>query len=213
MVGSALTLEQALELCQLYHSKSGHQNKKILLGLLETITDPTMRPSPEHVKRFKCGACEMAKSKKPPQRATHPSTKTECGYAPGESFFVDGSGAYKFATISKATQHFIIIDESSRAKFAVPTTNKKVATLIVCLEKIQAQWHVPIKKIRTDQEYSRTKELQDWTRKHGIALEASPPYIHQPNGIAERGHGLIQDLARTQLLEAGASNYLWDYSV
>jgi len=53
------------------------------------ILDQTKRPSAEHIKMFKCQDCILAKSKKPPQRKTHPPNDTECGYLPGESYHID----------------------------------------------------------------------------------------------------------------------------
>lgn len=155
-----MTVQQALEICQLYHTNSGHQGKKVLVKLLSLIEDPTKRPSMEHIKLFFCSSCAMAKSKKPPQRQAHPSKTTECQFLPGESLYIDGSGAYKFPTISNATQHFIVVDEASRAKFAFPTANKKASTLLAHIQQLHATWQVKPRKIRVDQEFARSKEIQ-----------------------------------------------------
>ena len=215
--GSALTQSQAHDIIHTYHSASNHPSKSDLLVLLrQEIKDPSRRPSKEHIETFVCADCVMAKSKKPPQRTTHPSrfesARADSSYAPGESLHVDGSGAFKFETIDNSTQYFIIVDESSHAKFSFPTSDKRPATLVECLKELQAAWQTPIRKIRTDTEFSKDKDLQQWARDHSIKIETNAPYIKQHNGMAERNHGMVQDVARTQLIEAGASNFLWPYS-
>jgi hypothetical protein len=191
----------------------GHCNKELLQAVLRMIQDPAKRPSADHIKLFKCQECILAKSKKPPQRKTHPPSDTECGYCPGESLHVDGSGSPKFETADKSTQHFIIVDECSRANLVFPTIDKKPSTLIKTLKDIQAAWQTPIKKIRTDNEFAKDKDVRAFARDNCIKLEAIAPHVKPHNGMAERHHGMLQDLGRVQLIVAGASNFLWPLSV
>ena len=115
-------------------------------------------------------------------------------------------------TSDGSTQHFIIADEAGHAKFAFPTENKKPETLLFILKDLQANWRVKIRKIRTDQEFSRASVIKAWANENDIALEETALYVHQPNGKAERAHGLIQDHARVMKIESGASNLLWSYA-
>jgi hypothetical protein len=212
--GSALSIVEAHKICQTYHDANDHCGGKTWLKnfLYKTIPDQAHRPSSAHIQSFVCGPCALAKSKIPPQRKTHPPTVSEDGFQPGESLFVDGSGAYNFPTEDGSTQHFIVVDQASHAKFVFPTADKSCASLITVLRDLQSNWRVKIRKIRTDQEFARAHEFRTWTSTNDIALEETPPYVHQGNGKAERSHGLIQDLARTQKIQAGASNLLWSYA-
>lgn len=209
--GSALSLEAALKICQKYHDATDHKCGKTSLKkiLYEAIPEQQLRPSSEHLKHFVCGTCEMANSRLPPQRKTHPPTPSSGQFRPGESLFVDGSGAYKFDTADGYTQHFIVVCETSHAKFVFPATDKTPEKLITHLRDLQSNWQTKIKKIRVDQEYARSTVFRTWTTSNDIALEETPPYVHQGNGMAERAHGMIQDGARVCKIQAGASNFLW----
>jgi hypothetical protein len=213
VTGSLLTPQEAHEICKFYHSTNNHGSQRQLTKILrQHISNQAYRPSSQHIKQFICGPCAMAKSKLPPQRQTHPSTQTPTKFNPGESFYVDGSGSYNFVTRDGSTQHFIIADEASHAKFSFPTKDKKPETLIALLRNLRANWRVKTLKIRTDQEFSRSSVVRAWATDNDIALEETPPYVHQPNGKAERAHGLIQDLARVMKIESGAGNVLWSYA-
>ena len=102
--------------------------------------------------------------------------------------------------------------KNSHANFVFPTADKKVSTLIMHLKEMQAAWSVKLKKIRTDNEFAKDKDLRTYCRDNGIKLEVNAPYIKTHNGMAECHHGMVQDLARAQLIEAGASNLLWPLS-
>ena len=213
--GWALTTEQAMRICQQHHEANHHVGgRKVLQRILyAAIPDKEYRPSTRHIQQFVCGPCAMAKSRAPAETKTHPSSPSPSGFLPGEFLYVDGSGAYNFNTVGHSTQHFIITCDASHAKLAIPTADKKPSTLISHLKTIQSHWGVKIKKIRTDQEFARSKEVRAWALDNDTAIEATPPYVHQANGKAERAHGILQDLARTQKLHAGANNLLWPESI
>lgn len=204
-----------MRICQQHHEANHHVGgRKALQRILyAAIPDKAFRPSTRHIQQFVCGPCAMAKSKAPAEKKTHPLTSSPSGYSPGEFLYVDGSGAYNFKTVNNSTQHFIITCDASHAKFAIPTADKKPSTLVSHLKTLQSHWGVQIKKIRTDQEFARAKDVRTWALQNDIAIEATPPYIHQANGKAERAHGLLQDLARTQKIQAGASDLLWPESI
>ena len=79
------------------------------------------RPSDAHIREFVCTSCAMAKSKKPPQKKTHPPKVWVSPYSPGEHLYIDGSGSYNFKTLDGSTQHFIITCAVSHAKFCLPS--------------------------------------------------------------------------------------------
>ena len=211
--GSALTLQEALRICRDYHESHHHCGKdKLKTILYEAIPDATLRPHSRHIKEFVCGPCAMAKSHVPPQRKTHPLTPSPEGFLPGEFLFVDGSGAYKFPTLDNTTQHFIVTCATSHAKFAFPTADKSPSTLLEVLKTLENHWQTKIRKIRTDQEYSKSIEIWSWAVEHGVAIEETPPYVKAGNGKAERAHSVIQNAARTYTLQAGAPKLLWPYA-
>ena len=213
--GWALTTEEAMRICKHHHEANHHAGgRKALQRILyAAIPDKAYRPSTRHIQQFICGSCALAKSKVPDQRKTHPPSTSPSSFLPGEFLYVDGSGAYNFETIGNNTQHFIVTCDASHAKFAFPTKDKKPSTLLSQLQPLQSHWGTKIRKIRTDQEFARSKEVLAWASSNDIAIETTPPYVHQANGKAERAHGIIQDLARTQKIHAGANNLLWDENI
>jgi hypothetical protein len=180
--------------------------------LRKAIPDETRGPSNKHVKEFVCLVCAMARSKAPPSSSAHPTTLHDT-YQPGEFLYIDGSGAYKFRTLDQSTQHLIVADHASHARFAFPTVDKKAVTVLNEIKKLQSHWGTKITKLRMDGEFSRTLEFQTWASANDVAIQETPPYTHQANGAAERAHGLIQDLARVQKIQSGAHDLLWPYSV
>lgn len=216
ITGSALTAAQAMDICQRAHDHHFHCSRQFLRKILrDTISDPAHRPSNRHIKEFLCSVCAMARSKAPPASTAHPPSQRLGDYAPGEFLYIDGSGAYNFPqpTLCGSTQHVVIADRVSHGKFALPTADKRAVTVLATIRKLQSHWGPKIKVIRLDQEFARTKEFQTWAAENDVALQESPPYIHQPNGGAERPHGLIQEYARVQKIQAGANDTLWPYSI
>jgi hypothetical protein len=202
-----------MEICQHYHDINHHIPKATLRAILrKAILDETQGLSNKHVKEFVCSVCAMARSKALPSSSAHPTTLHDT-YQPGEFLYIDGSGAYKFLTLDQSTQHLIIVDHASHARFAFPTADKKAVTVLNEIKKLQSHWGTKITKLRMDGKFSRTLEFQTWASANDVAIQETPPYTHQANGAAERAHGLIQDLARVQKIQSGAHDLLWPYSV
>ena len=213
-VGVNLSPQQAMEICAYHHVQLQHCDKATLRSHLRLVIPVEAdRPSDAHIREFVCASCAMAKSKKPPQKKTHPPSSYASGYSPGQYLYIDGSGSYNFKTLDGSTQHFIITCAVSHAKFCLPSSDKKPATLIMHLKRLRANWKVQFKRLRVDQEWARSHEFQYWATQNDIAIEETPPYVHAPNGKVERAHGVVQDLARTQRVHAGAGDLLWAYSI
>jgi hypothetical protein len=203
-----------MEICAYHHVQLQHCDKATLRSHLRLVIPVEAdRPSDAHIRELVCASCAMAKSKKPPQKKTHLPSSYASGYSPGQYLYIDGSGSYNFKTLDGSTQHFIITCAVSHAKFCLPSSDKKPATLIMHLKRLRANWKVQFKRLRVDQEWARSHEFQYWATQNDIAIEETPPYVHAPNGKVERAHGVVQDLARTQRVHAGAGDLLWAYSI
>ena len=129
--GSALTSTEAMEICQKHHDHHFHCSRRQLAKILrQEIPDTSRRPSNQHIKEFRCYICEMARSKAPPASSTHPPSTGNTQYQPGEFLYIDGSGAYNLDTLDHSTQHVVVHDHASHAKFALPTRDKKAVTVL-----------------------------------------------------------------------------------
>ena len=70
------------------------------------------------------------------------------------------------------------------------------------IEKIKNKYDTTVSEIRLDQEIARTDRFRIWANENGVTLEATVPYAHYQNGVAERKNRTIRDTTAA-LLEQG----------
>ena len=162
-----------------------------------------------------CGACRLAKSKKPPQEASHPRAGPTV-FAPGECLYVDGMGPHDEETldgldteptIDGTSTSFIIVDASSNAITIVPVLLKDNATFMRVMEDYQTSSGIKIKKIRSDGAYVNKTTLA-WASPLTIELTGCAPRTQQQTGPAENGVRIIKDGSRAASMAAVSYTHL-----
>ncbi len=68
-------------------------------------------------------------------------------------------------------------------------------------------------KVRLDNELPSYGRFQRFCGNKGIAIEASAPYMHQQNGVAERANAIILTVARCLRIDAHLLDKLWSECV
>lgn len=157
---------------QSLHSRLGCcKNDTLSLHIKAMAHSDPDRPSWEAFKRwkqiFQCTQC-LEQSKRPPRRAAHPRREHDDSFRPGEFLIADGSGAYKFKTIDGYTQHFVLTDFCSKARFGFPTKSKSAHEFVVLLKQFSADSGVPILKLQGDDDIVGSEEVRRWARESSL---------------------------------------------
>ncbi|CAA0840091.1 Uncharacterized mitochondrial protein AtMg00710 [Striga hermonthica] len=79
---------------------------------------------------------------------------------------------------------------------------------------IEVQFDVSVKQMRTDNgsEFVN-KEMESLLRENGILHQRTCPYTPQQNGVVERKHRSILEVARSLSFQACLPKFLWPYSL
>ena len=108
------------------------------------------------------------------------------------------------------TLQIILTDDFSHMRWVFPCKSKDehAAALIQWAKQIQTQTGETIGEIKDDGEF-RSRQLEDWCASNGTTLTIVAPYSPEQNGKAERSVGLLKDMARTMMFDAGLPATWW----
>lgn len=116
-----------------------------------------------------------------------------------ELLHIDVCGKYKIPTHNNHCYFLTIVDDFSRATWAILLHNKGEATqkLKDFIKEVNNQFDKTLKTIRTDNrtEFLNTK-VQKFLKDFGIKHQLSCLYTPQQNSVAEKKHRHILDIAR-----------------
>nr|GEV56920.1 retrovirus-related Pol polyprotein from transposon TNT 1-94 [Tanacetum cinerariifolium] len=159
-----------------------------------------------------CSTCAIGKRKKKSHKPKSKDTNQEKLYL----LHMDLYGPMRVESVNGNKYILVIIDDYSRFTWVKCLRSKDEAPNIIIkfLKMIQVQLKVPIRRIRTDNGTEFVNQtLRDYYKQVDISHETSVSRSPQQNGIVERRNHTLIEVARTMLLYARASLFLWAEAV
>ncbi|KAF7812032.1 Retrovirus-related Pol polyprotein from transposon TNT 1-94 [Senna tora] len=182
----------------LWHVRMGHPSSKALSQLSFVAKVVDCKP---------CNICHLAKQTRVP--FTLSTINTNMCF---EMIHMDIWGPYKVCSLAGAQYMLTIVDDFSRATWIYLMANKQQVVSVITnfFKCIQTQYNVVIKKIRTDNGSEfLSRSCQDLFAAKGIIHQKSCVYTPQQNGVVERKHRHLAQVARALLFQAGLSDKFW----
>ncbi|GJU22872.1 retrovirus-related pol polyprotein from transposon TNT 1-94 [Tanacetum coccineum] len=191
---------------RLSHLNFGAINHLARHGLVRGL--PKLKFEKDHL----CSACEMGKSKKKPHKPKSEDTHQEKLYL----FHMDLCGPMRVTRVNGKKFILVIVDDYSRFTWVKCLRSKDEAPdfIIKFLKMIQVRLKAPVRQIRTDNGTEFVNQtLREYYEKVGISYETSVARSPQQNGAIERCNRTLIEAARTMLIYAKSSLFLWAEAV
>lgn len=129
-----------------------------------------------------------------------------------ELVHLDVWGPYKEPTHDGCQYFLTVVDDFSRATWIFLMRHKSEATSYIkyFIAHVGNQFPVSIKRLRTDNgtEFIN-QELRSYLADKGIIHERSCPYTPEQNGVVERKHRTLLQIARSLLIHSGIPIIYW----
>nr|GFB69004.1 retrovirus-related Pol polyprotein from transposon TNT 1-94 [Tanacetum cinerariifolium] len=191
---------------RLSHLNFGAINHLARQGLVRGL--PKLKFKKDHL----CSACAMGKSTKNTYKPKSEDTNQEKLYL----LHLDLCRPMRVESINGKKYILVIIDDYSRftwVKF-LRSKDETLDFIIKFLKMIQVRLKVSVHHIRTDNgtEFVNQK-LRDYYEEVGISHETSVARSLQQNGVVERRNHTLIEAARTMLIYAQASLFLWAVAI
>ncbi|GJX23370.1 retrovirus-related pol polyprotein from transposon TNT 1-94 [Tanacetum coccineum] len=191
---------------RLSHLNFGAINHLARHGLVRGL--PKLKFEKDHL----CSACAMGKSKKKPHKPKSEDTNQEKLYL----LHMDLCGPMRVASVNGKKYILVIVDDYSRFTWVKFLRSKDEAPdfIIKFLKMIQVRLKVPVRRIRTDNGTEFVNQtLREYYEKVSISHETSVARSPQQNSVVERRNRTLIEAARTMLIYAKASLFLWAEAV
>ncbi|CAH9096007.1 unnamed protein product, partial [Cuscuta epithymum] len=154
-----------------------------------------------------CDPCLRAKQTRLPFPKS--TSKTTCCF---ELIHCDIWGSYRCDSTSGARYFLSIVDDFSRGVWVYLMKNKSEVCqkLIQFCNMVETQFEKRVKRIRSDNGMEfQTKFLSEYYARYGIILETSCTDTPQQNGVVERKHRHILEVARALRFQSGLPIDFW----
>nr|GEX13886.1 hypothetical protein [Tanacetum cinerariifolium] len=191
---------------RLSHLNFGAINHLARQGLIRGL--PKLKFEKGHL----CSACAMGKSKKESHKPKSKDTNQEKLYL----LHMDLCGPMRVESVNGKKYILFIINDYSRFTWFKCLRLKYEALdfIIKFLKMIQVRLMVPVRRIRTDNRTEFVNQtLREYYEQVGISHETSVARSPQQNGVIERCNLTLIEAARTMLIYAQASLFLWAEAV
>nr|GFB67262.1 retrovirus-related Pol polyprotein from transposon TNT 1-94 [Tanacetum cinerariifolium] len=187
---------------RLLHLNFGTINHLARQGLVRG--HPKLKFKKDHL----CSACAMGKSTKKIHKPKSEDTNQKKLYL----LYMDLCGSMRVESVNGKKYILVIVDDYSRfawVKF-LRSKDETLNFIIKFLKMIQVRVKVPVHRIRTDNGNEFVNQtLRDYYEKVGISYETSVTRSPQQNRVVERRNHTLIEAARTMLIYAQASLFLW----
>lgn len=190
------------KLYEIWHERLGHPS----VGVMNHLDFISCNDSSKI-----CDVCHRAKQTRLPFPQSN-STTQHCF----DLVHVDIWGPYKIPSLSGAKFLLTLVDDHSRAVWVYTMQHKSQAASLLdtFLTYVNNQFGLTVKSIRTDNGMEFLGSCcQDLFKERGIVHQRTCAYIPQQNGVVERKHRHLIQVARALLFQAGLSHKFWAEAV
>ncbi|GJY48457.1 putative RNA-directed DNA polymerase [Tanacetum coccineum] len=185
----------------LWHNRLGHPADQVLSVLKKDLnmSDNTSVPV--------CEICQRAKQTREPFPLSDHKSKTL-----GELVHLDLWGPYRVHSREGYRNFLTIVDDYSRVVwvYLVKTKDEVFDVFVSFINLIHNQFNIKIKTVRSDNgtEFVN-KKMFDMFSELGIFHQTSCSHTPQQNGIAERKHRHLLNVARSLMFQGGIPLRFW----
>ncbi|KAJ9538263.1 LOW QUALITY PROTEIN: hypothetical protein OSB04_030996 [Centaurea solstitialis] len=184
----------------LWHSRLGHPAEPVMQILKGKLNFDSNKVLP-------CDICHLAKQARSKfEDSSHKTTQL------GDIIHLDVWGPYKVSTKEGFKYFLTVVDDYTRSVWVYLMKGKDEVyeNIVSFTNMIQTQFHKCIKNFRTDNgtEFVNHKFSQ-FTKGMGIIHQTSCVYTPQQNGVVERKHRHLLNVARALLFQSGLPLNMW----
>ncbi|PKU78648.1 Retrovirus-related Pol polyprotein from transposon TNT 1-94 [Dendrobium catenatum] len=186
----------------IWHARLGHPHHGLLKHLLPFL------PDINHISnKFSCASCTMSKCHKSPFNKNN-----SVSHAAFDLIHSDVWGPAPVNSLDGFRYYVIFVDDFTRFSWLYLMTSKQetISKFRLFHQLIQTQFNITPKAFRSDGGGEFTShEFNTYLQSHGIQRQLSCPHTPEQNGLAERKHRHLLDLARTMMHAANLPINLW----
>ncbi|CAM8987559.1 unnamed protein product [Rhodiola kirilowii] len=208
-INTALSLEvqkhvDEVELC---HNRLGHAPLEVVSQLLKDKTPSVVCKN----SKYQCNICPLAKQTKLSFPLSTHNTSTAF-----ELLHSHVWGPFHVPTMTGAQYFLTVVDDYTSAvwTFLMKYKSETADIIINFFHMVNTQFGKSVKVFRSDNggEFFSNKLTAFFLTK-GCIHQSSCPYTPQQNGLAERKHRHILEVARAIMFEAGLPKHFWGDSI
>ena len=187
----------------LWHHRLGHLPVTKLRRVI-----PHIPPSVS----FQCETCQLGKH----CRSSFPSSQSPSSQGLFDLLHVDVWGPSRIPNRSQCRYYLVIVDDFSRLSWVFLLKDRSQGPVILksLIAEIKTQFDVCVKIVRTDNALEfKSKDLLQFYSGNGIQPQFTCPHTSQQNGVAERKHRQILNVARCLMIQSNMPASYWGDAV
>lgn len=202
-IGTSLASQRLQGNYEVWHRRLGHASKNKLLHL-------------NVIKANECDShvCTICPSAKQQQLSFNKSKITSTSQF--ELIHVDLWGPYSVVSVSNARYVLTIVDDYTRATWTYLLQHKQSVSAVLkeFIAMVNNQFHKSVKNLRSDNgtEFVN-QDCNKWLKEKGIIHQKSCPYTPQQNGVVERKHKHLLQVARALMFQSKLPKRFWGESI
>ncbi|KAF3771918.1 Retrovirus-related Pol polyprotein from transposon TNT 1-94 [Nymphaea thermarum] len=186
-----------------WHLRFGHLPFQRLLHVL-----PQLSPKSS----FLCESCQLGKH----HRSSFPPRFERSSHSVFELLHFDVWGPSRTPDLQGHRYYFVAVDDYSRVSWVFLMKHKSEAGHVIknFINEILTQFDTCVKIVRSDNALEFcASSLEQFFRDKGIIHQTSCAYTSQQNGVVERKHRHILDVARTIIIHSHVPHSYWGDAV
>ena len=187
----------------LWHHRLGHLPVTKLRRVI-----PHIPPSVS----FQCETCQLGKH----CRSSFPSSQSPSSQGLFDLLHVDVWGPSRIPNRSQCRYYLVIVDDFSRLSWVFLLKDRSQGPVILksLIAEIKTQFDICVKIVRTDNALEfKSKDLLQFYSVNGIQPQFTCPHTSQQNGVAERKHRQILNVARCLMIQSNMPATYWGDAV
>lgn len=191
------------------HVRLGHVNYAYIKKMASSGKLKGLRLDPNHQEERSCVSCAVSKIRRtivPPQRTSPTAPKY------GDHVHMDIWGPAKVQTPSHGRYALTIVNDATRwcHMFVMPNKSDALSQYVKFQTWLQTQYGITVKVLQSDNDGAfLSKDFDEYLAKNGTDRRLTVHDTPAHNGVAERVHGTIFQIVRTNLASARLPTNLW----
>src|SRR5436190_4132207 len=165
-----------------------------------------------HFESFHCESCELGKH----HRASYKSSTSVESQSLFDLVHCDIWGPARISSVSGFNYYLVLIDDYSRVSWVHLLKDRRGISVVLesFFKLIKTQFDKSIKVFQSDNALEFMQQsVIDLCSSYGTIHQTSCPHTSPQNGVAERKHRHILDVARTLMFASKTPSYLWSDAV